>query len=1079
MAADPIVIEIRADIQNLQAEIKTLTGEFKTFKTNIEQVNSATQGFDRTVKAISFQTMTQGLLNVSTATAQVVTSLSNLDRVQYQVRASATAVERAEDQVARKRLQLAKATEKYGSDSEKAIMATNELETAMSQLENKQDRLKLAQDQVNDTYILFASNVANTVFGSLQTMSRLLTESNRVWVYNNLLTWNGVKAQIAHSNALKLTNTEFRVQQGLLALNSKGMTGYTLSTRLADGATKALRFSIEGLKVALGPVGIALIGISVAMEAYNGNWWGFKDALDGVAKSLGMFKDQSDNTVDGLNDLGDATSKTANVFELDMDRTLKEATKNLYSYELALKNATQAQKNFGTIIRTVPPGSMSPVNGTRGPAQQNFTQGLSAILNFNPTPSAYAEEYNPNQSLVTDQIVLESIRSGEKTVVNLPQTEQEALLNIQRKLRKETFYLEDFITILNKIYPVAGIKTNDDWNNLTPEMKKTYAQLVIDYMIKTEPQISLQRIIQKKADILASQQTETGKYYKSIEKMSDYEFYRRADLRKQIPGFSYLIYQAGISGMPSKYTQRMEVSELSKMIGSGETLADIRFRARELRVEPMLINGIATSRFLQTQIERATAYSSGERINAMQLSGITNKANYDQLLRYITFLSQSPKRGDQNFIKLVGGIQKVGDNIIIKNNTLRTLEKVATSERRTQVFLQTGVDIGPVADSLPMDLALQTAMFESGLKELGIKSTEYAHSLYGMSGNKQIMYVPGLLPGMTGYNKSLAQSLTAQNISGLLPTYNIGKVPTHRLADQVAIRDSSGSLIKSTYTDLLGRQRMDLSELVRVNLPQQQRAAASIKLAQDYYKNVVYGGKVATPAHILLYDVTQDAILNSRVDKSFMNPDPIYSILASRFGLQPPKTIGLEEVIQMTLGSGNRGIQSTLTSLSSQYNSEVSSFMDQIYSLLPSNLAQAIVGGAQGIGSAAMGRAYMDMMSRGIRSSHSGSSVYLNRSSYANISADYIQNLVDIYKYNNYGIFDAIIASRVLGSYFASPELAQETKIFETQIQPILNISYGEFSDSLVDPKRGYDEIDDRLRYTSRLEQISTGATLI
>lgn len=174
-ANDKITIKIQADIDELKIKIDAVLGKLDAFKREVKNTDTVTQQLNTGLKAFSWGTFIGGALNASTAITQLVTSTSNLNRVQYLVKQATVSVERAEDQLARKTLQLSKEIEKNGRSTEKAIMLRNEIATATEQLANKEERLALAMDQVTDTYMLFGSNVVNTVFGVIQTIIGLKT----------------------------------------------------------------------------------------------------------------------------------------------------------------------------------------------------------------------------------------------------------------------------------------------------------------------------------------------------------------------------------------------------------------------------------------------------------------------------------------------------------------------------------------------------------------------------------------------------------------------------------------------------------------------------------------------------------------------------------------------------------------------------------------------------------------------------------------------------------------------------------------------------------------------------------------
>jgi len=168
--ADEVVIRFIADFEKFKGSVVSATGNIKKFEESVNSADKTSQKLDQGLKAFSWTVFAQGALNASTAAAQLYTSISNLARVQTNVKSALVGIERAEDLYARKTLQLNKEIQKNGFLSEKAILLREELATATEDLKVKEEKLALAQDQVNDTYILFTSNVVNTVFGTIQTL---------------------------------------------------------------------------------------------------------------------------------------------------------------------------------------------------------------------------------------------------------------------------------------------------------------------------------------------------------------------------------------------------------------------------------------------------------------------------------------------------------------------------------------------------------------------------------------------------------------------------------------------------------------------------------------------------------------------------------------------------------------------------------------------------------------------------------------------------------------------------------------------------------------------------------------------
>ena len=239
------------------ATIKTMSGNVKTLDQQLNSLTGTSAKLDAGLKAFSWTAFAGGALNVTTAMAQVYTSLSNLDRVQLQVRNSMVGIERAEDLLARKTMMLNREIEKNSSVSQKALQLRNEIATATDDLANKEEKLKLAQDQVNDTYILFGTNIINTVFGTVQTLVGLKT----MLAVKSL----GVSAAIDKETASIGANT------GAALLNTKAMAGMVASKSAMGGMVPGLNAAANSGSILTrvmgglgGMMGVTVVGAAAA-----------------------------------------------------------------------------------------------------------------------------------------------------------------------------------------------------------------------------------------------------------------------------------------------------------------------------------------------------------------------------------------------------------------------------------------------------------------------------------------------------------------------------------------------------------------------------------------------------------------------------------------------------------------------------------------------------------------------------------------------------------------------------------------------------------------------------------------------
>jgi len=277
---DTVTFRFRLDAKEMQRLIKALEADARRFGGTMERVSGQsnklgtglkTTGNDAAAAAVNFQTATQGMLNLSTAAVQTFTSISNLDRAANRLAQSKIAVARAEDLLAAKQLRLNELQEKGLGHTSKAVNLTNELATARADLAVKNDKARIEEGALLDIQLLFVTNVANVMISSIQTIKTL----------RDMQAMSTIKA-VAAEKLMNLSFMKSIVLSKVAAGSYKGMTF----------AIKGLTFSVRGLMLALGPIALLITGVTVAMQAYEENWGGFKDA---VQTALPFLKESNDD----------------------------------------------------------------------------------------------------------------------------------------------------------------------------------------------------------------------------------------------------------------------------------------------------------------------------------------------------------------------------------------------------------------------------------------------------------------------------------------------------------------------------------------------------------------------------------------------------------------------------------------------------------------------------------------------------------------------------------------------------------------------------------------------------------------
>ena len=176
--------------------------------------------------------------------------------------------------------------------SEKSIRLRNEIATATEDLTNKEEKLRLAQDQVNDTYILFTTNIVNTVFGSVQTLAGMYAMLSQRKIADTVVT-------AINTGATKINNAsriENNITLGMQALANGGVTvaniANTASTWSLTAAMRALGTAVKANPLFL-PATLATLAIGVGVTAYEMDQMGKRakeaeEKLSVTASTVGM-----------------------------------------------------------------------------------------------------------------------------------------------------------------------------------------------------------------------------------------------------------------------------------------------------------------------------------------------------------------------------------------------------------------------------------------------------------------------------------------------------------------------------------------------------------------------------------------------------------------------------------------------------------------------------------------------------------------------------------------------------------------------------------------------------------------------
>lgn len=365
--------------------------------------------------AVNFQTMGQGMLNLSTAGVQTYTSISNLARAENRAEAASLGLQRAQDLLARKTLAYNKMVEAGLGNSREAKLLLNEMETATNDLAVKQDKLKIEQEAVTDVYMLFFANLANVGVSSLMIYKTMMEGVTKAQVINKAATIGNTVA--TKLNTLAKWNSSKSLIANAVANNTAtaGLVKSTLAVKAATVATKALNF-------ALGPVGLVIMGISAALMAYETNFLGFKDGVNSFLGIQEEFNEGIDDGTEGIEAQTQALTANKDAFEklvpamqnyiLMQEKIAKETgdpRELLRLAELRAKGYSGQATGIGTSGFSTGGGTTQgvAVNGKSTAFQSANTNKEKAWWEFDFFPSAHGEvQQTPEQKVQTQKPAL-------------------------------------------------------------------------------------------------------------------------------------------------------------------------------------------------------------------------------------------------------------------------------------------------------------------------------------------------------------------------------------------------------------------------------------------------------------------------------------------------------------------------------------------------------------------------------------------------------------------------------------------------------------------------------------------------
>jgi hypothetical protein len=263
----------------------------------------------------------QAFAGVGAGAVGLATSFDTLERAQVRVDVAQKNLVSAQVGAMQAQDAYSKAVQKFGPDSQQAHQALLRLETAQKQVGISQDKARLAQDQLGDTYANFAAGIAP------QTISLIF----------------GIQGAF---RALGVTSTS----QIIPAISGIGNSFIGLG-----GSSAKLIPAITGIGTALkttfltNPVGIAILGISTVVALLAFNVGGLRDKLVDLGQQILAFLDAHLKPLaDAIRWVADALAPLGQILGLQMPEQIGNTQTAIDQAKQSIDEITPSVSNLST-----------------------------------------------------------------------------------------------------------------------------------------------------------------------------------------------------------------------------------------------------------------------------------------------------------------------------------------------------------------------------------------------------------------------------------------------------------------------------------------------------------------------------------------------------------------------------------------------------------------------------------------------------------------------------------------------------------------------------------------------------------
>ena len=530
-------------------------------------------------------------------------------------------------------------------------------------------------------------------------------------------------------------------------------------------------------------------------------------------------------------------------------------------------------------------------------------------------------------------------------------------------------------------------------------------------------------------------------------------------LKSEFTNFSSDVQLAGQIMIGSISTQGMSVLDQLKLNAKleSEALSDINFlldKGHSLTTATHIVNQdiiedmqiVSQSLSMQYQLGKLTTEEYSKQLhllNAMILSRMTASKVANEQIKQERLLNEISKKNH--------------DDSKLNSNT-------SSESNRGIVLTTTGEDIGEAANSMDLNSALLLGAIQKSQRQFNRTSADrFVSDFDKLSKTQQDIALNYIGPGLTGFNAGrLTGSKTALNLANILhqAQIKVSDVPRYfSLEEQrynVRNVKGVGGQADAAIAQAKSARNIEQNSVVRASA----EFYSNLKKI-DAWNNSIRGQEIKVAASLITGEAAWFSGGNEKKARKLSQSETNTLSLAGALGFRPSNIDKVDGIINTTVDS---------------MIAESSAFLNSMTGSIPGSMISSVFS-AGGSLIRNIQQGYGSKLYQAGSSGRYALQQNINREKNS-AAAGLFNNVVSRFNGGNYGEYDATVMSTLLGATFAHPEIAQEYTSFQTKIAPILGITHNEFTSVLSESTRGYSEIDDRMRYKGRLEQISTGATV-